>query len=429
MKKYLWLLLLCSHAYAQNCTQFPNSVACLPKITAVGANDMIVDDQGASTPFNPGTATLAQISAWLLGPTATWAGSTIGVAFGGTGAQFLLGPIKGNGVGPFTSAVSSDITGLWTGTCSSATFLRGDGLCSAPAGSGTVTSSGGATNGNLAVFTTATNIAPATASNVYSLWTGTCNASTFLRGDGSCQTPAGAGTVTSVGLSTPSWLTVSGSPVTGAGTLGITATGGLTGNQFLATPAGSSGAVGLRSIVAGDLPLISLASGVTGVLAAANVALIPLASGVTGILPAVNGGTGNSNSFGISITGGNAKFSATPSGNIGTLEDAASPNGSPCLNINYTAVLADSGHMICNSSATAVTFTIPANSSVIYPVGTHLFFLNPCTLGTVTIAINTDTMFLSPTGLTGSRTLAACGTATAFKYGTTTWMIWGSGIT
>lgn len=71
-------------------------------------------------------------------------------------------------------------------------------------------------------------------------------------GNGLCT---GSGTVTSVGLTVPAWLTVSGSPVTTAGTLGVTATTGQTANQFLATPNGSSGAVGLRAIAAADLPL------------------------------------------------------------------------------------------------------------------------------------------------------------------------------
>lgn len=65
---------------------------------------------------------------------------------------------------------------------------------------------------------------------------------------------SGTGTVTSVALTTPAWLTVSGSPVTGSGTLAVTASGGQTANQVLATPDVSTGAVGLRSLVTGDLP-------------------------------------------------------------------------------------------------------------------------------------------------------------------------------
>lgn len=64
----------------------------------------------------------------------------------------------------------------------------------------------------------------------------------------------GSGTVTSIGLTMPSVFTVAGSPVTTAGTFGVTYATGQTANQFLATPDGTTGAIGLRAIVAGDLP-------------------------------------------------------------------------------------------------------------------------------------------------------------------------------
>ncbi|WP_273727466.1 hypothetical protein [Brucella gallinifaecis] len=49
--------------------------------------------------------------------------------------------------------------------------------------------------------------------------TGTPSSGTFLRGDGTWGTVAGAGTVTSVGLSAPTGFSVSNSPVTGSGAL------------------------------------------------------------------------------------------------------------------------------------------------------------------------------------------------------------------
>jgi hypothetical protein len=96
----------------------------------------------------------------------------------------------------------------------------------------------------------------------------------------------------------------------------------------------------------------------------------------------------------------------------------------------YTAVLADSGKVIFHPStdANARTFTIPANSSVAYPIGTALTFIN-MTSQVVTIAITTDTMYLSSAGTTGSRSLAQYGSATAIKMTSTTWLISGSGLT
>jgi hypothetical protein len=96
----------------------------------------------------------------------------------------------------------------------------------------------------------------------------------------------------------------------------------------------------------------------------------------------------------------------------------------------YTAVLADSGKVIFHPStdANARTFTIPANSSVAYPIGTAITFIN-MTSQVVTIAITTDTMYLSAAGTTGSRSLAQYGSATAIKMTSTTWLISGSGLT
>jgi hypothetical protein len=97
---------------------------------------------------------------------------------------------------------------------------------------------------------------------------------------------------------------------------------------------------------------------------------------------------------------------------------------------DYTLVLADSGKTIFHPAAdnTARTFTIPANSSVAYPVGTVLTFVN-LAAADVTIAITTDTMYLAGDGTTGSRTLAEYGIASAVKLASTDWLISGNGLT
>lgn len=95
----------------------------------------------------------------------------------------------------------------------------------------------------------------------------------------------------------------------------------------------------------------------------------------------------------------------------------------------YTLVLADSGKTILHPIAddNARTFTIPANSSVAYPVGTVVTFVN--LINDVTIAITDDTMYLAGDGDTSSRTLAAYGVASAVKVASTSWVISGNGLT
>lgn len=97
----------------------------------------------------------------------------------------------------------------------------------------------------------------------------------------------------------------------------------------------------------------------------------------------------------------------------------------------YTLVLSDAGKSIYHPSAdtTARTWTIPANASVAFPVGTAITFINDTSAGAITIAITSDTLVLAGAGTTGSRTLAANGMATAIKMTSTRWMIAGTGLT
>jgi len=100
---------------------------------------------------------------------------------------------------------------------------------------------------------------------------------------------------------------------------------------------------------------------------------------------------------------------------------------------SYTLVLADSGKHIYHASGDgAATYTIPAASSVAFPLGTAVTFIN-LSATSISIAITTDTMYLSSAGTTGTRTLAQYGSATAVKVSGVSssgiWVISGSGLT
>jgi hypothetical protein len=97
-----------------------------------------------------------------------------------------------------------------------------------------------------------------------------------------------------------------------------------------------------------------------------------------------------------------------------------------------TLALADAGKHIYITAASQ-TITIPAASSIPFPIGTTIAFIAGPSATTVSIAITSDTMYLGGTGTTGTRTLAAYGMATAVKVSglssSGVWFINGSGLT
>ena len=155
---------------------------------------------------------------------------------------------------------------------------------------------------------------------------------------------SGSGTVTSVAMTVPSWLTVAGSPVTHSGTLAVTATSALTANQVLATPDGSSGALAVRSLVATDVPTLNQST--TGNAGTATALQTPRtingvsfdgsANIVVALPPPVNAQTGTTYTL--------------------ALTDAPANNASQGI--------------VTMNNAAANTLTVPPNSSVAFPVGT-----------------------------------------------------------
>ena len=223
--------------------------------------------------------------------------------------------------------------------------------------------------------------------------------------------------------------------VSGTGSVqGLTLSGTVTSSGSL-TLGGSLSAVSLTSQVSGTLPIANGGTGTT------STTFANLTTNVTGTLPVGNGGTGVTSSTG----SGSVVLSTSPSLTTPVLGTPTSGTLSNCTvdgtdavgfrNIpqnvqtgSYTLVAADSGKHIYRGSGSAATWTIPANSSVAYAIGTALTFIN-LSATSVSIAITSDTMYLSSAGTTGTRTLAQYGSATAIKIASTTWIISGSGLT
>lgn len=139
--------------------------------------------------------------------------------------------------------------------------LTGDCATSSGSFAITCTKSNGTTFSSLATAPTATAIV--------NLFTG-CTGVYYLGADGACHAPASSsGTVSSVSVLVPNWLSASvTNPTTNAL---ITITGASqTANNVLASPNGAPGAVTPRALVAADLPVVPLASGVSGSLPPAN---------------------------------------------------------------------------------------------------------------------------------------------------------------
>lgn len=231
------------------------------------------------------------------------------------------------------------------------------------------------------------------------------------------------GTVTSVGQTfTGGLISVAGSPVTTSGTLALTVAGTSGGIPYFSSATGwaSSAALTASALIIGGGAGVAPSSITTG----------------TGVITALGVNTGAAGSFVVYNNG----LGTPSSGNLSSCTaDGTDQVGFKNIPQNsqsaaYTLVLADAGKHIYHpaSDANVRTFTIPAASSVAYPIGTAITFVN-LSASVVTIAITTDTMYLSSAGTTGSRSLAQYGTATALKVSGLSsagiWVISGSGLT
>lgn len=288
--------------------------------------------------------------------------------------------------------------------------------------------------GNATVSTDALNMA--TGDTRYILATGATNltlsdtlTAAVLSLSGNATVGAG-GTLTANGpfVANGTTLLASGS-VTGNFTIGVG------GTLTTSGPLVANGTATLASVaVTGN-------GTVGGTLSVAGAASITGALTLTAALAVTSGGTGTTSATGTgslvlsaspALTGtptaptaaaGTATTQLATTAFVDTLRDVPSN----AKTVNYPLALPDRGGSVDFNGA-SLTCTIPANSSVAFPVGTVIVITN-LNASNLSIAITTDTLTISGSTTTGTRTLGQNGEARLRKVGATSWLIAGTALT
>jgi hypothetical protein len=269
---------------------------------------------------------------------------------------------------------------------------------------------------------------------------------------------AGTG-ITSIGLTVPSWLSVSGSPLTSNGTLAVTEATGQAANLFLATPNGSTGAVGLRVIASADLPVLPIANGGTnnGSLSVTHgniyygdgTKIVSLAPGTSGQLLKTNGAAANPSWATVSGTGDAivdnplSQFASTTSNQLsGVISDetGAGPlvfaNAPALTNIQINNIVGNNFQSVVTAAGTTTLtvnspnetdFTGTSTQTAVLPDATTLrkgtsYLLKDLSTGNITVNKNGGTLLATMIGSTSAMATVTDTTTAAggwvFEYST-----------
>jgi len=342
-----------------------------------------------------------------------WSGTALAVGNGGTGATIAatarsnLGLAIGTDVQAYSASLAAlaalsttdkfyylSAANTWTAVTIGSGLSFSGGTLSASGGGGGLVAANNLSD-VLSASTARTNLGVAIGSNVQA-WDADLDALAALAGTNTIYYRSGANAWSAVTVGTG--LSFSGGTLQTSGTM--------IGSNNLSelTNAGTA-----RT----NLGLGTVATQNTGTSGAA--------------IPFLNGTNtwGNPNTFSSLLTlqlGGDMTPASTPS------TTALGYLGSPVNTQNnaYTTVMSDAGKTLYHTSVTAHTFTIDSNANVAYPIGTIIAFENENGAGDLTIAITADTLRWGSS--TGSRTLAANGSATAQKMTATSWRLNGTGL-
>ena len=204
--------------------------------------------------------------------------------------------------------------------------------------------------------------------------------------------------------------------------ISVTSAGDVTiPNNFAVT--GTTGLTGATTITGAAILNSTLA--VTG--ATTLTTALGVTSGGTGLatLPANNVLIGNGTSTVASVAPGASGNILTSNGTSWTSVASTSGVSFPqnSQSANYTLVIGDAGKQIFHPVAdtTIRTYTIPANASVAFPIGTVVLFTVENGGATVNVAITSDTLVFG-SGTTGTVAVLANNTLMAIKVTATKWM-------
>ena len=249
----------------------------------------------------------------------------------------------------------------------------------------------------------------ATSSNVLSLWTGTCSSSTYLRGDGACAAPSGSGTVTSVAQSfTGGLISVSGSPITGSGTLALTVAGTSGGVPcFTSTSAWASSSL----LPSGDFVL----GGGAGACPTATFSVVPVANGGTGTGSTLTGLVrGNASAMTAAELSGDVTTSGSNVTTVVQIEGAAIPASATLIGTNSSkqaiaAALASADIYVGNGSNLPVAVAVSGDVSMTNTGAFTVTKINGTALsGLATGVLYNTTTTGVPSIATSAQILSAC---------------------